>query len=150
MHGVHDEMSKPFKLQRGEFCIVHRSLFCCGREMTQKAKRRFGLKERKAGAHWVPVPGQWGVSRMDDPHHPRGYRERRDAKAMRMLLNAKIVEQDRRCAICGELFDDYRQIVAEHKEPKGMGGARRDDHPDNIQAAHQYPCNLTKGSKRIA
>ena len=69
---------------------------------------------------------------------------------MRELLNQKILEQDRKCAICQQEFDDYRQIVAEHKEPRGMGGARRDDHPDNIQAAHSFPCNLQKGSKRIA
>jgi hypothetical protein len=29
-----------------------------------------------------------------------------------------------------------------------MGAARRDDHPDNIQAAHRL-CNLLKGSKRL-
>ena len=30
-----------------------------------------------------------------------------------------------------------------------MGGAWRDDHPDNIQAVHRH-CNLRKGSVRIA
>jgi hypothetical protein len=29
-----------------------------------------------------------------------------------------------------------------------MGGAWRDDHPDNIQAAH-WGCNSEKGSTRI-
>jgi hypothetical protein len=38
--------------------------------------------------------------------------------------------------------------VPEHKEPKGMGSAWRDDHPDNVQAAHRW-CNLQKGSRRL-
>jgi hypothetical protein len=29
-----------------------------------------------------------------------------------------------------------------------MGSARRDDHPDNIQAAHRI-CNLEKGSRSV-
>jgi hypothetical protein len=40
-------------------------------------------------------------------------------------------------------------IVPDHIEPKGMGAAWRDDHPDNIQAAHPL-CNLLKGSKRLS
>jgi hypothetical protein len=55
---------------------------------------------------------------------------------MRKLLNRKIVEQDRTCAICHEEFTDYNDIVPDHRDPKGMGGAWRDDHPDNIQATH--------------
>jgi hypothetical protein len=38
--------------------------------------------------------------------------------------------------------------VPDHISPKGMGGAWRDDHPDNIQAAHWW-CNGEKGSRRI-
>jgi hypothetical protein len=30
-----------------------------------------------------------------------------------------------------------------------MGAARRDDHPDNVQAAHRL-CNLLKGSRRLS
>jgi hypothetical protein len=59
---------------------------------------------------------------------------------MRKLLNRKIVEQDRTCAICHEEFTDYNDIVPEHRrrrrDPKGMRGAWRDDHPDTIQATH--------------
>jgi hypothetical protein len=47
---------------------------------------------------------------------------------MRKLLNRKIVEQDRKCAICHEEFTDYNDIVPDHRDPKGMGGAWRDDH----------------------
>ena len=71
------------KLRRNEYCPIHRSLFCCGREQARK-ERRFQL----------------GVQRIEDPHHPRGYRELRSPAEMRKLLNRKIVEQDGKCAIC--------------------------------------------------
>jgi hypothetical protein len=61
-----------------------------------------------------------GVQRIEDPHHPRGCRELRSGAEMRKLLNRKIVEQDRRCAICHEEFTDYSDIVPDHKDPKGM------------------------------
>ena len=116
------------KLRRNEYCPIHRSRFCCGREQARK-ERRFPL----------------GVQRIEDPHHPRGYRELRSPAEM---LNRKIAEQDGKCAICHESFTDYGEIVPDHIEPKGMGGAWRDDHPDNVQASHGR-CNLRKGSKRI-
>jgi hypothetical protein len=67
---------------------------------------------------------------------------------MRKILDRKIVEQNRMCAICHIEFTDYNDIVPDHKNPKGMGGAWRDDHPDNIQATHWW-CNEEKGSIRI-
>jgi 5-methylcytosine-specific restriction endonuclease McrA len=119
------------KLRKNEYCPIHRSRFCCGREQAQK--------ERKL---------RFGVQRIEDPHHPRGYRERRSPAEMRKLLNRKVVEQGGKCAICHKQFTDYGDIVPDHKEPKGMGGAWRDDHPENIQAAHTL-CNSEKGSTRI-
>ena len=119
------------KLRRNEYCPIHRSLFCCGREHARK-ERRFQL----------------GVQRIEDPHHPRGYRELRSSAEMRKLLNRKIIEQEGKCAFCRAAFTDYNEIVPDHIEPKGMGGARRDDHPENIQAVHRR-CNLEKGSKRL-
>src|SRR5664279_5495579 len=68
--------SIPMKLRRNEYCPIHRSLFCCGREQARK-ERRLRL----------------GVQRIEDPHHPRGYRELRSPAEMRKLLNRKIVEQ---------------------------------------------------------
>jgi hypothetical protein len=65
------------KLRRKEYCPIHRSLYCCGREPVQKGSRVRGL----------------GVQRIDDPHHPRGYRELRSNAEMRKLLNRKIVER---------------------------------------------------------
>jgi hypothetical protein len=119
------------RLRSNEYCPVHRSLSCCGREAVPHKPRLIRL----------------GVQRIEDPHHPRGYRELRSPGEMRKLLNRKIVEQDRMCAICHEEFTDYNDIVPDHRDPKGMGGAWRDDHPDNIQATHWW-CNGEKGSTR--
>jgi hypothetical protein len=46
------------RLRKNEVCPIHRSLYCCGRKQTQK-ERRLRL----------------GAQRIEDPHHPRGYRE---------------------------------------------------------------------------
>jgi len=119
------------RLRNNELCPIHKSLSCCGREFLPKPKLI-----------------RLGVQRVEDPHHPRGYRELRSPAEMRKLLNRKIVEQDRKCAICLEEFTDYTDVVPDHRNPKGMGGAWRDDHPDNIQATH-YWCNDEKGSTRI-
>jgi len=119
------------RLRRNEYCPIHKSISCCGREQTPFARRL-----------------QPGVRRIEDPHHPRGYRELRSPAEMRKLLNRKIVEQDRKCAICHEEFTDYSDVVPDHRNPKGMGGAWRDDHPENIQATHWW-CNEEKGSARM-
>lgn len=68
---------------------------------------------------------------------------------MRDLLDRKITEQNGRCGICKERFEDYTGIVPDHISPRGMGGAFRDDHPENIQAAHAL-CNQAKGSRRYS
>ena len=116
------------KLRRNQYCPIHRSLTCCGREPMQKR-----IRARR--------------QRVEDPHHPRGYRELRSKAEMRKLLDGKIVEHNRQCAICQVAFNSYSDIVLDHIDPRGMGGARRDDHPENIQAVH-YWCNGEKGSTR--
>jgi hypothetical protein len=120
------------RLRRNQRCPIHKSLFCCGREDAPSRPRLIRL----------------GVQRIEDPHHPRGYRELRSPAEMRQLLNSKIAQQNRICAICLEEFTDYHDVVPDHKEPKGIGGAWRDDHPDNIQATHWW-CNGEKGSTRM-
>jgi len=118
------------RLRPNERCPIHHSLFCCGREPLPRPRNL-----------------RLGVKRVDDPHHPRGYRELRSPAEMRKLLNRKIVDQNRICAICHQEFKEYADVVPDHKEPKGMGGQWRDDHPDNIRAAHWW-CNSEKGSIR--
>ena len=120
------------KLRRNQYCPVHNSRSCCGRKLLLGKPKLVRL----------------GVQRIEDEHHPRGYRELRSAGEMRKLLDRKIVEQNRMCAICHIEFTDYTDIVPDHKNPKGMGGAWRDDHPDNIQATHWW-CNKEKGSTRM-
>ena len=117
------------KLTKSEYCPIHHSRSCCGRK---PALSRFNS----------------GVRKVIDASNPRGYRELRSPAEMKRLLSRKVVEQNRKCGICGRPFRDFRNIVPDHILPKGMGGARRDDHPDNIQAAHRA-CNLKKGSKRL-
>jgi hypothetical protein len=91
------------KLRRNQYCPVHRSLSCCGREPVQK-----GTRVRRLG-----------VQRIEDSHHPRGYRELRSKAEMRKVLDRKIVEQNRRCAICQVGFTHYSDIVPDHIDPRG-------------------------------
>ena len=72
------------RLRRNQLCPIHRSLFCCGREAIPREKRQ----------------RQMGVRRIEDPHHPRGYRELRSNGEMRKLLDRKIVAQNGKCALC--------------------------------------------------
>jgi len=91
------------RLRSNEFCPIHKSLSCCGRETLPK-----------------PRLVRLGVQRVEDPHHPRGYRELRSLAEMRKLLNRKVRQQAGICAICHEEFTDYNDIVPDHKNPKGM------------------------------
>lgn len=94
------------RLRLNEFCPIHKSLSCCGRESLPKP--------------WLV---RLGIQRVEDPHHPRGYRELRSSAEMRKLLNRQILQQGGICAICHEDFADYNDVVPDHKNPKGMGGA---------------------------
>jgi len=120
------------KLRRNQYCPIHRSLSCCGREPIARVRKVNRL----------------GAQRIEDSHHPRGYRELRSNAEMRRLVNRKVVEQDRECALCQVKFTNYNDIVPDHINPRGMGGSWRDDHPDNIQAVHWW-CNSEKGSSRF-
>jgi hypothetical protein len=119
------------RLRPNEFCPIHRSTSCCGREVMPRSR--------------LIRPG---VQRIQDPHHPRGYRELRSPAEMRKLMNRQILEPGGICPICHEEFTDYNDVMPDHRDPKGMGGAWRDDHPDNIQATHWW-CNSDKGSTRV-
>ena len=119
------------RLRANELCPIHRSLTCCGRAFLPKPKLiRLGVQRVKIR-----------TTRVDTGNFDR-------PGEMRKLLNVKIRQQAGICAICHEEFTDYNDIVPDHRDPKGMGGAWRDDHPDNIQATHWW-CNGEKGSTRM-
>jgi hypothetical protein len=119
------------RLRPNEFCPIHKSLSCCGRETLPK-----------------PRLVRFGVQRVEDPHHPRVYRELRSAAEMRKLLNRKVRQQ------AGNMRDLPRKVhrLQRHRsrsqESQGNGRAWTDDHPDNIQATHWW-CNEEKGSTRM-
>jgi len=83
------------RLRHNEYCPIHRSLVCCGREPVHKERRLIRM----------------GVQRVEDPHPPRGYRELRSPAEMRKVMNRKIVQQGGICAICHEDFTDYNDVV---------------------------------------
>jgi len=71
------------RLRRNQLCPIHRSRFCCGREAIPRERRQ----------------RQLGVRRIDDPQHPRGYREIRSNAEMRKLMDKKILAQSSECGI---------------------------------------------------
>ena len=77
------------KLHKKERCPIHKSFFCCGRDHVARKPRHVA-----------------SVQSIDDPHDPGGYREIRSSAEMKKLLTRKIVEQDMKCGIWGEPFDD--------------------------------------------
>jgi hypothetical protein len=107
------------KLRRNEYCPIHRSLFCCGREPVRKERRLIRL----------------GVQRIEDPHHPRGYRELRSPAEMRKLLKRKVAEQSRICTICHEEFTDYNDI-----RPRPQG-SQRNGRSVERRSSRQYSSN---------
>jgi 5-methylcytosine-specific restriction endonuclease McrA len=54
--------------------------------------------------------------------------------------------QEATCGICKRTLV-WAEATVDHIQPRGMGGARRDDRQENIQAVHAV-CNSLKGSKR--
>ena len=56
------------------------------------------------------------------------------------------VEQGRRCALCHRVIM-FARATTDHREPRGLGGGRRDDRQSAIQAAC-WLCNGEKGSRR--
>jgi len=119
------------RLRRNQLCPIHRSQFCCGREAIPRERHQ----------------RQLGVRRIDDPLHARGYREIRSNAEMQKLLDKKIVAQNGEYAIFHMRFADYADIVPDHINHRGIGGAWRDNHPEK-----HSDCPLVvqrgKGSRR--
>jgi hypothetical protein len=97
------------RLRRNQLCPIHHSRSCCRTEVIPK----------------TPTAKQLGFRRIEDPHHPRGYRELRSNWEMRKLLNRKPASQCRKCALCGAEFTDYSDGVPDHINPRGWEGMER-------------------------
>ena len=130
------------KLRRNEFCPIHRSISCCGREQLSR-----------------PQSIRLGVQRIEDPHHPRRYRELRSPTGMRKLMNRKVLQQGGVCAICHEEFTDYNDVVpyADVGIRNGMptlGICRQTSNTSSKRAVHggtmsAYSERLEEGKERV-
>ncbi len=123
------------RLRQNERCPIHRSFTCCGRKASTKDLSKLAAT-------------RFPVTRVEDEHHPRGYREICNAQELRRRKH-ELLSQGQTCMYCSEPWGEYNDVVLAHREPKGMGGARHDDHRSNLGLAHSR-CNLQNGSKRIA
>jgi len=91
------------RLRRNQLCPIHRWFACCAREAIPKERR----------------VRQLGVRRINDPQHPRGFREIRSNAEIRKLTDRKIVAQNGVCALWKGQFTDYNDIVPDHINPAG-------------------------------
>lgn len=89
------------------------------------------------------------VRRIEDSHHPRGYREwvgrKERERRFYELLEAPGIK---RCYVCHGEFTFANGPTLEHVIPKGSGGSTHDDHRENLALSH-WRCNTAKGSRRI-
>lgn len=92
-------------------------------------------------------PRRLSVERIEDPHHPRGYREICSLAEQRKRKHELLSQPDPHCFYCKRPFVLYDEVDLAHILPKGMGGATRDDHRNNLALAHKS-CNRLNGSKR--
>jgi len=92
------------RLRRNEYCPVHKSLSCCGRELLPNRPRQIRL----------------GVQRVEDPRHPRGYRELRFAGR-----NAEAPEPEN-CRAGQEVCHLSRRVHGLQRHRPGPQGPQRD------------------------
>ena len=92
--------------------------------------------------------GETWSSKSRRPSSPARLSRTKIAGGNAEIDEAKNCRAGRGVCICQQEFTDYNDVVPDHKNPKGMGGAWRDDSPDNIQAVHWW-CNEEKGSTRM-
>lgn len=125
------------RLRRNQMCPLHRSFFCCGRN-TPFTRKNAAPKLR----HSTP-----DSTIIEDRFHPRGYREKCSPRELTRRKMRLMLSGVKLCFYCQQEFTDFREVELAHKEPKGMGGARHDDHMENLTLAH-HACNHENGSRR--
>lgn len=87
------------------------------------------------------------IRKIDDPAHPRGYREWVGRKELARRAESLMVPGVR-CYVCNGRFTLANGPTVEHIKPKGAGGSNHDDHIENLALSH-WRCNQQKGSRRI-
>lgn len=128
------------KLKRNQRCpIPGHGWKCVCRQASPDRPKKY--------SKWETVRS--GVRRIRDEHarHPDGFRYRLSKGEMNKVTAQKVREQHGLCSICDGPLTDMNDVVPDHKEPRGLGGAWRDDRAENIGAAHSL-CNNRKGSQR--
>jgi hypothetical protein len=125
------------RLRPKELCPLHKSYFCCGRESRKKAMKA--------------ISQRGPVRRIEDPTHPRGFREICTPAELRRRKHRLMATGELTCVHCqGDLRQcEYDEIHLCHREPKGQNGARHDDHISNLSLGHSA-CNFKNGSRRVA
>ena len=68
-------------------------------------------------------------------------------------VNVMLQRQNFKCCLCSDPINSYNATF-EHRCPRGMAGARRDDRIEDenglpMNGAAHWQCNVEKGSKRI-
>lgn len=132
------------RLRKNELCPIHKSFWCCGREKPPGNKKVSTFKGP--------------VQKVEDLHHPRGYRIVCSKPELKKRKHKLLAEGPLECIHCGQsvrfLKDsgiecEYADIELCHREPCGFHGAKRDDDWTNIGLGHRT-CNSENGSKRVA
>lgn len=125
------------RLKPNQVCPIHRRRDCCGRGTVTRIRSIGKWEQVRPGVRriWDEILGKfrWLLSPAE----------------RRKVIARKLRENGNTCGICTHPITDYRDVVPDHIEPKGMGGARADDgeNGSNLQPAHSA-CNMEKGSKR--
>lgn len=143
------------KLRRNERCPIHPNNWNC--VCRQKQARVVVHRQSK----WENVSP--GVRRIKDDSLAAGYRYRLSPGIKREVLLRKIRDQQGICALFGVIkeckeafpdgkFTDLSNVALDHIEPRGMNGSNYDDGRlgENLQAVHHFPCNVSKGSRRLS
>lgn len=131
------------KLRPNQMCPIHRRFDCCGRDADNAPPWR----KKRPSSRYKERPG---VRVVEDQFHPRGFRLILSPAELRKHKHKLLADPvNHFCCYCKKSLTDFREIELCHIESKGMGSARRDDHPGNLTLGHTV-CNRVNGSRRVA
>ena len=158
--GKESSVSKFLKSR--ELCPIHRSYFCtpCHKPKSVPQQRQGERKGRKSAVHASAMrsprfSAKPAVTKIEDSTVGRGYREVCNDRELRrrkqQMISQAIWNGTFYCYHCERDLSklDFTRIHLSHKQSKGMGAGRRDDHYENLYLACDE-CNVANGSKRVA